>query len=259
MINAGQQGAVVAARSAATTGLVSPKNKGRAKESFLIDGNARRLHRMRKVIGHSARLLHFDATGERQRYRKVFVTLTYRDAEQWEPGHVRQFLRRIGDWCRERGVARRYVWCAELQKRGVVHYHVLLWIPRKFLLPKPDKRGWWPHGATNIKEAQHAVSYIAKYASKTTWDEAARFPKGARLFGHGGVETSLRPQIRYWLAPRWVKDTFTGNSDIRKCKGGYVNKYTGEFVASPWQISLSPDGRHTCWKYLPEGVCESKC
>jgi Protein of unknown function (DUF3296). len=33
-----------------------------------------------------------------------------------------------------------YVWVAELQKRGALHYHVLLWLPRGLTLPNPTSK-----------------------------------------------------------------------------------------------------------------------
>jgi len=248
MISAVTMPCAVAASAASRVGagLVSTTTKaGRPVE---IDRHVLRVRRMRRSIGHSARLLHFDATSGSSRVRKVFVTLTYRDVEGWNPNHIRQFTRRVRDWCRDRRVPCRFVWVGELQKRGALHYHFLLWIPRRFVLPKPDKRGWWPHGSTNVKEAQHAVSYIAKYASKTTAEQAAGYPRGARMHGAGGLDQEARRHVRYWQAPEWVRDALTGRADIRKVPGGYADKLTGEFLPSPWHVFVTPGGRVWAWR-----------
>lgn len=242
--------AVEASRSdaAAVTGLVSNATKVTpTRLRIQIDRDANRVKRMRRAVGHSARLLHFDATGDHTRYRKTFITLTYRDADGWEPGHMGQFVRRLREWCKRRGIKCRFVWVAELQQRGALHYHLLTWIPRKFMVPKPDKRGWWTHGSSNIKEAQNAVSYIAKYASKTTTQQSVRYPGGARMHGCGGLDAEPRRHIRYWQAPLWVRDALTGRADIRKVNGGYCDKFTGEFLASPWKVEVTAGGMVFAW------------
>jgi hypothetical protein len=116
------------------------------------------------------------------------------------------------------------------------------------MLPKPDRQGWWTHGSSNIKEAQHAVSYIAKYASKTTPDQSFRYPKGARMHGAGGLDLEARRHVRYWQAPMWVRDALTGRADIRKTTGGYFDKFTGEFLRSPWHVYVTLGGRVMAWR-----------
>jgi len=251
-----QAGRACAARLGASgAGLVSNSTSGtRARIELAIDRDATRVRRMRRAVGHSSRLLHFQASADPVRYRKTFITLTYRGVDDWEAGHVSAFRDRLRQWCKRRGFQCRFVWVAELQERGALHYHFLVWIPRKFMLPKPDKSGWWPHGASNIKEAQHAVTYIAKYASKTTADQAAKYPKGARMHGAGGLEQESRRHVRYWQAPIWVRDALSGRADIRKVVGGYADKITGEFVPSPWKVSVMPGGQVIAWRFNEENL-----
>lgn len=256
----GQATACARARAAgAGTGLVSTATSGTPVVE--IDRHGNRIKRMRRAIGHAARLLHFQATAGSARMRKTFITLTYAEADAWQPRHLSQFRDCMRQWCKRRGIACRFVWVAELQQRGALHYHVLVWIPRRFMLPKPDRQGWWPHGSSNIKEAQHAVSYIAKYASKTTAEQGAKYPKGARMHGAGGLEPESRRHIRYWQAPQWVRDALTGRADIRKVVGGYADKITGEFLPSPWHVFVTPGGRVWAWRepHQESMQCESKC
>lgn len=252
MHGAGAAGAVHGA------GLVSNTTKVADQiERCEIHRDRVRVRRMKTAIHQGARLLADDAADDKSsRYRKTFITLTYRDVDGWEPNHIQAFQRRVRDWFRRRGAQIRYVWVAELQKRGALHYHMLVWVPRRYMLPKPDKQGWWPHGATEIKQAEHAVSYIAKYASKTTAEQSAKYPAGARMHGVGGLDVERRRHMRYWQAPIAVRDYLTGRADIRKCLGGYVDKYTGVFYRSPWQVTVTGDGRVFAWRYrqLPEGL-----
>ena len=240
-------------------GLVSNATSGTAgingdeqrplREKLLINRDAQRVKRLRTTVGHAARLLHFDAHSERhaQRWNKKFITLTYAKAEDWRPGHFSKFRDALRQWCRRRKVKCRFVWVAELQERGALHYHVVVWLPKGKFLPFADAQGWWPHGSTNIKTAQSPIGYITKYASKTTANQAAGYPKGARMHGHGGLDGEGRRHIRYWMAPMWVRDELSGRADIRKVPGGYMDKFTGEFLASPWRVCVGPGGE--VWAY----------
>jgi hypothetical protein len=255
----GANGGAGARSASAPLGLVSnattvndggenPK-KRLLREKLLINRDAQRVKRLRTSVGHVARLLHFDAHTERDAglWNKKFITLTYADADGWRPDHFSKFRKALWHWCRLKRVKCRYVWVAELQKRGALHYHVVVWLPKGKFLPEADTAGWWPHGMTNIKTAQSPISYIAKYASKTTANEAAMYPKGARMHGHGGLEPEGRRHVRYWMAPIWVRDALSGRADIRKVVGGYMDKKTGEFLASPWRVYVGPGGE--VWAY----------
>lgn len=238
------------AAGASALGLVSNETKDRTsprrtiRESIRVNTEACRLKRMRTSVGHAARLLHYDAHCElaAQRWNLKFITLTYADADGWEPGHFGAFRKAMNHWCRSRGIRMRYVWVAELQLRGALHYHVVVWLPKGKYLPRADAQGWWPHGSTNICTAHSPIGYITKYASKTTPDHLTRYPKGARMCGYGGLPVEGRRHIRYWQSPIWVRDALSGRADIRKVTGGYCDRITGEFLASPWRVHVSPGG-----------------
>jgi hypothetical protein len=60
----------------------------------------------------------------------------------------------------------RYVWAAELQTNGNIHFHMLVnkYFPASYL------RKLWSYGAVNVKhvrDANHAANYISKYISKS--------------------------------------------------------------------------------------------
>jgi len=227
------------------------------RESIRMNVEASRIKRMRTAVGHAARLLHFDAHCERhaQRWNLKFMTLTYADADGWEAGHFASFRKAMREWCVRRGVRLRYVWVAELQTRGALHYHIVVWLPKGKYLPHADACGWWPHGATNIKTAQSPIGYITKYASKTTAEALGGYPKGARMSGHGGLPDESRRHIRYWQAPIWVRDVLGGRADIRKVVGGYMDRKTGEFLASPWKVVVTPGGE--VWAYRIDQQAET--
>lgn len=177
------------------------------------------------------------------RWKPLFLTLTYKDIDSWQPKHITNLIKCTREYLKRKGVEFRYVWVAELQKRGAVHYHLIVWLPKGLTLPKPDKRGWWPHGMTNVQWAKNAVGYIAKYASKGE-DSAYDFPKGLRLHGCGGLGCIARLERAWWALPSWVKEVFTDKTcRIRPVKGGgRLNCDTGEFIESPWRIDIVPGG-----------------
>lgn len=163
------------------------------------------------------------------------LTLTYREVEGWGPRHVSDALESIREWLEARGHRLRYVWVAELQERGAVHYHVMLWLPRGVRIPKPDTRGWWPHGSSRIEGARNSVGYIAKYASKCQTVE--NFPRGLRLSGCGGLDEDARLEASWWMLPKHARERFTPADRLRRAPGGgFVSASTGEWIGSAWRM-----------------------
>jgi hypothetical protein len=142
----------------------------------------------------------------------------------------------------------RYLWCLELTKARVPHYHILIRIPHGLSLPKPDKRGWWTHGSTNIQRARKAVGYVAKYASKFTSALCAALPKGFRTHGVGGLNSESSRVLRWWKSPLDAREALGVLADIRKLVGGYADRVSGVFWPSPWHVLLTRDGRVFAWK-----------
>jgi hypothetical protein len=173
------------------------------------------------------------------------VTLTYANEWLFEKRQVTAFLKHCREYLKARGHGFRYVWVMELTKAGVPHYHVVIWLPRGITLPKPDKRGWWPWGHTRIEWARKPVGYLIKYASKAEAD--AKFPKGARLHGRGGLSLSGRLRVSWRRLPEYIRDVWgTDHKPTRAEGGGWISRLTGEFIASPWRLV----GRCDAWTWL---------
>ncbi len=139
----------------------------------------------------------------------------------------------------------RFVWTMELQKNGAPHYHALVLLPVSANLPKPDKQGWWKLGSTNIQRARggirNAVAYIAKYLSKGS---DGVFPKGFRTHGVGGLDKEQTRERRWWLSPKFFRDAFGPDADIRVAVGGRINRATGEFLAGLWRVIIIAGSPH---------------
>jgi hypothetical protein len=179
-------------------------------EAFIPDPRKARTWRLRRTVKEAARLLEANAEFDsmklgRSAYRKTFITLTYQADGDWSPRHISEYVKRLRQWMQRKGHGCSYVWVAELQKRGALHYHMLVWVPRRLRLPRPDRCGWWPHGMSNIETARSPVGYMVKYASKTRPDDLLRLPKGVRLHGNGGLDPVSRVSMRERFAPAWFR------------------------------------------------------
>lgn len=221
-------------------GFISLSTTGTPTEIHKIDRDQSRLRRMKHGVLTSARLHEEDLQQRKARYRRAMVTLTYRNTDDWRADDVSYFMRLVRQWCKRRRIDVRYVWVAELQKRGAVHYHIIFWLPIGVTLPKPDKQGWWPHGMTRIEWVKRPVAYLAKYVSK---GEDKKFPKGCRIHAFGGLSESGRNERCWWLMPTWVKEIADIDDKPRRAKGGgIVLKSTGEIVKSPWKVIMTGMG-----------------
>lgn len=174
--------------------------------------------------------------GDRRRW--AMITLTYRPGEDYHPRHVSRLVKAMREWHRRRRLPFRYCWVAELQRRGAVHYHLLVLVHPRHPLPKPDSAGWWPYGSTRIEWARRAAGYITKYASKGV-DDSADFPKGLRAFGVGSVDISLS-----WArAPSWLRRlSFLGDVLRRHPGGWWWCESLRLLIQSPFAISVDRDG-----------------
>lgn len=229
------------------------------REVVEIDTYGSRCRRLKKSVQNSAHLLdaHAHTQDTWQRWRRLFVTLTYRSVDDWRASHVRSFTDAVRKWflrkCNKTRL--RLVWVLELQKRGAVHYHCMIWVRSRDFFPNPAKVGWWPHGFAHVLSSKvqinRPVAYMAKYCSKVTTEQAMSVPKGARMHGVCGLDQEGKRVVRFWRAPLFVRDHFGGKADIRKAQGGYMNKLDGEFLHSPWHVSILPSGRVFAWRDIP--------
>lgn len=206
--------------------------------AFTLDPAARRLAHLRMHVGMSARAHAVCAKGHRSDVAWM-VTLTYAPGKLWRPEHLSDALRQARKWCQKRGIAFRYVWIAEVQderyaaliaagerpERAMhqcIHYHAVIWLPVGRKCPRFDSRGWWSHGMTRTDappaEVKHAAAYLMHYLKKDK--DLSGLPKGARAYGVGGLDHSLR-RARRWLGlPRFVQGNSSILDDWRRADGG---------------------------------------
>lgn len=206
------------------------------KAFFIVERVKSRLRKMRHGVITSARLLDEQSRQGGRRIAPVLVTLTYRPGEAWNGRHISDTLAAARQWHKRLGLRMRYVWVAEMQQRGAVHYHVMFWLPHGYKLPMFDKRRWWPYGMSNTERARNAVGYCAKYASKG--EDGPAFPRGIRISGAGGLDVEGRRVCRWWRSPKQAREQLGESADIRRITGGRFDAVTGQFWESPWRYLL---------------------
>ena len=183
-------------------------------------------------------------------------TFTYAPRFAWSPRHLSEALHCYRQQARRDGLPYfRYTWVAELQMarlrryresvEHVLHYHLVVWCPTGYRFPKPDQRGWWKWGKTQVETAHHPVGYIADYASKLASQaellalaERVKLPAGCRVSGMGGLSALGRRELRWWLLPRYVRESFPeeGARIHRARGGGWVDWDTGEWIPAPSRL-----------------------
>lgn len=222
-------------------GLVHSATSDTGQPPIEVDRSYQRKSWLKRATITGARLQQQSLTASGFRTYPVMITLTYARPDSWRSRHVADFLKVCRMHFRRQGKRFHYCWVAELTKAGRVHFHVIVWMPMGERLPKPDRRGWWPHGLTRIEKVRNAVGYIAKYVSKESLEHS--FPKGLRTHGRGGLTRSARVEMGYWRAPRWVRASCSSIMEVRRTVGGgFTIVSTGEWLPSPYLIFFQGGG-----------------
>jgi len=218
-------------------------------QSVVLDTTLARVYRLKKGVMTTARLVNDRLKASAVLWTPIMVTLTYKDADSWRPEQISDFMRLVQTWaCRKglkgvRGLKLPYVWVAELQQRGAVHYHVLLWIPKRWRIPYPDKQGWWKYGSSGVDRVHNPVGYVSKYASKFESKGQAEFPKGLRLHGIGGLNAQEKRVVAWWKLPKDMRHGAEGSVAFRRAVGGgWENRDTGEVTPSLWGLASVGSG-----------------
>jgi len=232
-------------------------------QSVVLDTTLARVYRLKKGVMTTARLVNDRLRASAVQWTPIMVTLTYERDDQWRPDHISKFMDAVQKWSGRKSLGGRYgtklpyVWVAELQKRGAVHYHVLLWIPKRWRIPYPDKQGWWKFGASGVDRVKNPVGYVAKYASKFESKGQAEFPKGLRLHGIGGLEKREKRIIAWWKLPKDMRAGEEGSCGFRRAKGGgWQNVDTDEITPSQWGLAAVGQGEFSSVRLVRKPITE---
>jgi hypothetical protein len=174
------------------------------------------------------------------------VTLTYVGVDDWRPDHMSKATEQYRRHCKRIKVPCRYLWVAELQKRGAVHYHLLAWLPHGVTMPHWDEATtspsgrvvapFWPHGMTRNDKARSAAGYVMKYVNKLE-GEQSEFPDGLRLYGVGGLDHQSRAIRTWYNLPEWAKREH-GVGDLSRFRSRLMVKETGELLPPMYASSI---------------------
>jgi hypothetical protein len=168
--------------------------------------------------------------------RWAMLTLTYAEVMGWSAGDIRAYLIQLKQWAMRHGFVLVYVWVAELQRRGAVHYHVLVKLPKGYTVPKPDK-SFWHHGHSEVAWVRlSGKRYMAKYTSKGS-DGRGDMPDGLRMCGAGGLTAVARRWWTWLLSPKYVRQETDPADMVQRVKGGWRCRGAGaayRFIPTPW-------------------------
>ena len=211
-------------------------------EVIEFDKKKARLSRMRKRVFAWANTIseYLPAHGLGLKHRKVMITLTYAQVDDWRPNHIRDYIKELRRRLADNFIA--YAWVGELQERGAVHYHIELIVKKGTRIPMPDKSGMWKHGSSRIETAR-TVFYICSYLKKA-YQKEGDFPKGLRMFSvwisPQAVTTFSRWLFRLSSLPKWLSEQILGKEELkekswyRRPGGGWL--MSGQLFRSPFQF-----------------------
>jgi hypothetical protein len=211
-------------------------------EVLSSDRSRSRLTRMRRGVLNGVQGMQDEVQASGHRYRVAFVGVTYAPGAEWSGGHVSKLVDHYMKWGKSRGIRVQGAWVMEMQERGAPHYHLMLFIPRGFTPPLPDKQGWWVHGSTKAMWVRSPVGYLVKYQSKLKSKQGAIMPKGARLFGLFGCSNQVRGNVRWWLAPKWLRDLVPMRHGVQRKKFPGESSRGVKFFVTDW-VDLTTGNR----------------
>jgi len=168
----------------------------------------------------------------------LVITLTFAgDADRdTAEGAIRDFIDRfkkaIGDYG--------YLWWAELQKRGAIHYHVAF-VDCPFLDANRVAE-LWGRGFVKLRwfDGHRGFSYALKYARKLRkayQQDYALFSvlyKGFKVYSHSRLTDTV---ARAFKLPAWLRAWVWRFGEIpRRVPGGWKFPTSGRVVTSPWKF-----------------------
>lgn len=172
----------------------------------VIDVIKVRMGRLRSRVFAWARIIN---EASKKGNKMAMYTLTYDtlgtlvDAAEWEPNHIGDFVRRLHWRMGERLLA--YAWVAEMQMRGVVHYHMI--VVYRGYLPYPDKgymgkRGrtykrLWEWGSSRTDVRVRSPFYICTYVGKEYQKDFSSFPDRAHAWSVWFSDKVLKDALRF--------------------------------------------------------------
>lgn len=226
--------------------------KKQGERPFSADSHDLRLRRLRKRAGSWVKAAWTIKNRMSKPTRFVGITLTYRDGVDWEPLHVSDCIKLMRSHLNNKKVGKQlygYLWVAELQERGAVHYHLCLAVDPRAKIPYFDEAGWWPHGMTRVETLRGPnETYLGKYLEKSE-QKRDEFPRGLRMFAavlcidvtdealfwfrmSGAPPCVYKAIMAFWHDMKWKKTPFP----YARARGWKWKPMPG----GGWLVSIAP-------------------
>jgi len=152
-----------------------------------------------------------------KKYLPKFISLTFAKIdESWQAERALQkFLNALRTWAKRQGVEiLAYFWTGEVQKRGALHYHILI-LGAPFIT-REQLGAWWSFGFSDIRavyDYEGAFKYLAKYLWK--WGHLANDPDNLPdWWFYFSIFSKRRYGFSKWFSlppteriPRWLKES----------------------------------------------------
>lgn len=182
---------------------------------------------------------------EQRRYAKtvglraVALTLTYSDSSKFAKNHLSSFLDGLRKRLKAMGHKLPYAWVLECG--GQLHYHIVVWLPRGFIIDPAKLAKWWTWGSTWIATCRKVIAW-ARYMTK--FKCSSKLPRGAHTHGYGGLDEPGKTAVSRAGLPRWLLALIPAHTSARRCPGGgwrCISSGTihrSPYVWTPWGIKL---------------------
>lgn len=151
-------------------------NREKEKVSIL-DNFEQRYQMLRGRVAEWAGVM--DRLKKERSCRLVMITLTIRKVEDYSPGMIRDYVKKL-----KRQLGKKlygFAWVAEMQKRGAVHYHMMVCVEKYTRIKIPDKSGMWSWGMSRIETARTPF-YLCVYIGKERQKDLSSYPKSCRVY-----------------------------------------------------------------------------
>lgn len=180
--------------------------------------------KLRKVIKEQQRY------AKTKGYRAVALTITYSKDSDFSRKHISAFIDSLRRTLKRLGHTLPYLWV--LERASQLHYHLILWLPRDFKLEPAKLSKMWAFGSTWVQNCR-SVSAWSRYISK--FDSISRLPKGARIYGYGGLDEAGKLASARANMPMWLLSLLPAGHHARRFRGGgWIDTVTGEIYCSPY-------------------------
>jgi len=197
----------------------------RANQVLIIDTQRMRLQNLRRRVHAWSRVVD-DLKRSGQKFSMTMYRLSYDtegtlvDANDWKPLDISEFIDALHARMGKRLLA--YAWVAELQQRGVIHYHVI--VAHTGRAPMPDRvyksrdaRGHmrsfdrlWSHGSSHTDFKVRSAFYLAAYVKKEYQKAYEFFPVGCHAWSVWVSDRASKLLLRYHSLTEFKLAIFIG-------------------------------------------------